>query len=166
MSTDEIVDPTIAPSDQFRRFLFHIGIPVAGVVSVIAIIAGVGWHSYQTARTGALALTHDLLVSQQDYIAKEVSSFLMPASAGAIVARDMLEHGAANVEQKIFNGYSSTMLRNVPQIQSFYLADSDGNFSTLERGANNQASPSPPCRTGERARPRSPMSCATRRTRS
>ncbi len=121
MSTDEIVDPTIAPSDQFRRFLFHIGIPVAGVVSVIAIIAGVGWHSYQTARTGALALTHDLLVSQQDYIAKEVSSFLMPASAGAIVARDMLEHGAANVEQKIFNGYSSTMLRNVPQIQSFYL---------------------------------------------
>lgn len=138
MSTDEIVDPTIAPSDQFRRFLLHIGIPVAGVVSVIAIIAGVGWHSYQTARTGALALTHDLLVSQQDYIAKEVSSFLMPASAGAIVARDMLEHGAPSVEQKIFNGYSSTMLRNVPQIQSFYLADGDGSFSELERGGNNQ----------------------------
>ncbi|GBQ59763.1 adenylate/guanylate cyclase domain-containing protein [Komagataeibacter swingsii] len=134
MSTDEIVDPTIAPSDQFRRFLFHIGIPVAGVVSVIAVIAGVGWHSYRTVRTGALSLTHDLLVSQQDYIAKEVSSFLMPASAGAIVARDMLEHGAPEVEQKIFNGYSSTMMRNVPQIQSFYIADSDGNFSTLEHG--------------------------------
>ena len=138
MSTDEIVDPTIAPSDQFRRFLLHIGIPVAGVVSVIAVIAGVGWHSYRTVRTGALALTHDLLVSQQDYIAKEVSSFLMPASAGAIVARDMLEHGAPAVEQKIFNAYSSTMLRNVPQIQSFYLADSDGNFSELERGPDGQ----------------------------
>ncbi|GAN98289.1 MULTISPECIES: adenylate/guanylate cyclase domain-containing protein [Komagataeibacter] len=134
MATDEIVDPTIAPSDQFRRFLFHIGIPVAGVVSVIAVIAGVGWHSYRTVRTGALTLTHDLLVSQQDYVAKEVSSFLMPASAGAIVARDMLEHGAPEVEQKIFTGYSSTMMRNVPQIQSFYIADSDGNFSTLEHG--------------------------------
>jgi len=134
LATDEIVDPTIAPSDQFRRFLFHIGIPVAGVVSVIAVIAGVGWHSYRTVRTGALTLTHDLLVSQQDYVAKEVSSFLMPASAGAIVARDMLEHGAPEVEQKIFTGYSSTMMRNVPQIQSFYIADSDGNFSTLEHG--------------------------------
>lgn len=134
MSTDEIVDPKIAPSDQFRRFLYHIGIPVAAVVTVIAVIAGVGWHSYQTVRTGALTLTHDLLVSQQDYIGKEVSSFLMPASAGAIVARDMLEHGAPAVEQKIFTGYSSTMMRNVPQIQSFYIADSDGNFSTLEHG--------------------------------
>ncbi|MFT8710951.1 adenylate/guanylate cyclase domain-containing protein [Komagataeibacter rhaeticus] len=138
MSTDEIVDPTIAPSDQVRRFLFHIGIPVAAVVSTIGIIAAVGWHSYRTVRTGALTLTHDLLVSQQDYIAKEVSSFLMPASAGAIVARDMLEHGAPEVEQKIFTAYSSTMLRNVQQIQSFYIADSDGNFSTLEHGDNSQ----------------------------
>lgn len=138
MSTDEIVDPTIAPSDQVKRFLLHVGVPVACVVGIIAIIAGFGWHSYRTVRTGALALTHELLVSQQDYIAKEVNSFLAPASAGSVVARDMLEHGAPAVEQKIFMGYSSTMMRNVPQIQSFYIADGDGNFSTLEHGENDQ----------------------------
>ncbi|MGY6769917.1 adenylate/guanylate cyclase domain-containing protein [Komagataeibacter xylinus] len=138
MSTDEIVDPTIAPSDQVKRFLLHVGVPVGCVVGIIAIIAGFGWHSYRTVRTGALALTHELLVSQQDYIAKEVNSFLAPASSGSVVARDMLEHGAPAVEQKIFMGYSSTMLRNVPQIQSFYIADGDGNFSTLEHGENEQ----------------------------
>ncbi|CUW46782.1 GAF domain-containing protein [Novacetimonas hansenii] len=138
MSPDEIVDPSVAPSDQFRRFVTHVGIPVAGVLMVIAVIAGVGWHSYRTVRNGALSLTHSLLLSQQEYVGNEVNNFLAPASAGAVIARDMLMHGNPTVEDKIFYGYSSSMLRNVPQIQSYYLADSDGNFSLVQRGPDNK----------------------------
>ncbi|ACI53113.1 adenylate/guanylate cyclase [Gluconacetobacter diazotrophicus PA1 5] len=133
MPADEIVDPADAHSDQVRRFLLHVGVPVLGVMLVVAVIGGIGLHSYRSIRSGALALTHDLLVSQQNYIAQEVGEYLSPASAGTVIARDMLEHGAQAAIQKIFNSYGGSMLRHVPQIHSFYLADADGHFNLIER---------------------------------
>ncbi|MBB2203002.1 adenylate/guanylate cyclase domain-containing protein [Gluconacetobacter tumulisoli] len=133
MATDEIVDPAAARSDQVRRFLLHVGVPVLGVVLVIAVIVGIGLHSYRMIRNGALGLTHDLLTSQQNYIAQEVGDYLGPASAGTVIARDMLEHGPEAAVQKIFNSYGGSMLRHVPQIHSFYLADNDGHFNLIER---------------------------------
>ncbi|MFT8645757.1 adenylate/guanylate cyclase domain-containing protein [Gluconacetobacter sp.] len=133
MNADEIVDPADARSDQVRRFLLHVGVPIFGVVLVVAVIAGIGLHSYRSIRSGALALTHDLLVSEQNYIAQEVGDYLGPATAGTVIARDMLEHGSQAAIIKIFNSYGGSMLRHVPQVHSFYLADSDGHFDLIER---------------------------------
>lgn len=133
MTADEIVDPAEAHSDQVRRFLLHVGVPIFGVVLVVAVIAGIGLHSYRSIRSGALALTHDLLISQQNYIAQEVGDYLGPATAGTVIARDMLEHGSQAATIKIFNSYGGSILRHVPQVHSFYLADSQGHFDLIER---------------------------------
>jgi adenylate cyclase len=133
LAADEIVDPAVAHSDQVRRFLLHVGVPVLGVVLVIAVIGGIGLHSYRSIRAGALALTHDLLVSQQNYIAQEVGDYLSPATTGPVIARDMLERGPPAAIGKIFASYGGSMLRHVPQIHSFYLADADGHFDLIER---------------------------------
>ncbi|WP_323990893.1 adenylate/guanylate cyclase domain-containing protein [Nguyenibacter sp. L1] len=138
MSADEIVDPADARSDQMRRVLLQVGVPILGVALVIAVIAAIGVHSYRVIRDGALSLTHDLLVSQQNYIAQEVGDYLSPASAGTVIARDLLEHGAQDVTGRIFNSYGGSMLRHVPQIHSFYLADADGHFALVERDPKGQ----------------------------
>ena len=72
LSAAEIVDPTQSPASDRRR-IFQILGPFVGVLLVIAAITGISLHNYQTTRRGAIALSNDLLRSQQRYVTQEVS---------------------------------------------------------------------------------------------
>ena len=63
-------DPFAARADR-RRALLRIGVPVLGVVLMIATILVIAFHSYRANRDGALALSNDLLGALEQRIAAE-----------------------------------------------------------------------------------------------
>ncbi|AOX20131.1 cache domain-containing protein [Kozakia baliensis] len=133
MPVDEIVDPANVNAGQRRRQLLEVGGPILSVLLVIVVIIGISLHSYHSTRQGVIALSQDLLKEQQQRITLEVSNYLMPAPATAVVARDLLSDPVTNAPPKTFLAYGGSMLRNVQQIESFYLADDRGSFWFIDR---------------------------------
>ena len=138
MSSEEIVDPTLQHDVSVRRVLIHLVLPLFALILGILAVAFIGLHSYRTTRAGVKALTHELLGAVQHYIAQEVSDYIMPAAAGNIVASGMIEHVPVAVQDKVFYSYGAAMLRSVPQLQSFYLADDSGHFTLITRGKDGK----------------------------
>lgn len=138
MSSDEIVDPTAQNEVSLRRKIIQVGGPFAGVILILATIAGIGWHTYQETRQGVLKLTHQLLTSVQRYVVQDVTGYLGAATLGATFARDFISHTPDAYVKGAFYAYGGTMLRLVPQIQSYYLSDQNGNFLLIERGPQDQ----------------------------
>lgn len=136
LSSVEIVDPMGEDIHPWRRFLVQIAVPFLGVVCVVLTIIGISLHSYHSTREGVLHLSHALLDAQRQRVAKEVVDFLNPASKSAYIIEDMLKHSPLRYENGLFDIYTTSMLRNVPQIQSFYLGDEQGHFAMVDRTAD------------------------------
>ncbi|QNT78342.1 adenylate/guanylate cyclase domain-containing protein [Entomobacter blattae] len=132
MASEELVDPTGEESHPFRRFMIQIAIPIIGVILVVLVIVGVSLHSYNSTREGVLRLSHTILLNQQQRVSKEVADFLEPASTAAFILDDMIHHSPIRYERGLFEIYTTSLLRKIPQFQSFYLADEDGNFAMVE----------------------------------
>jgi len=133
LPSDEIVDPSRIRGIRRRHVLIRVGGPILGVLSVVVAIAALGLHSYQATRAGAVSLSRDLLEVQRRYVTQEVTDYLAPASAGATVARDLLQASDTGAEPGTFLAYSASMMTHVPQVASFYLADTNGVFWLNER---------------------------------
>ncbi|WP_408873585.1 cache domain-containing protein [Gluconobacter roseus] len=132
MSAAEIVDPTQSPASDRRR-IFQILGPLVGVFLVIAAITGISLHNYQTTRKGAISLSNDLLRSQQRYVTQEVSDYLAPASIGALIAQDMFRDPLTNATPNTFMLYGRSILTHTPQVDSFYIANDQGQFWMITR---------------------------------
>ncbi|GBR11271.1 cache domain-containing protein [Acetobacter oeni] len=133
MASNEIVDPTSTADVSLRRKFLHVAVPIIGVLLILATIGGIGWHTYQATRTGVLKLTHQLLVSVQRYVVQDVTDYLGAATVGGVFARDFISHAPPAVTRNAFYAYGASMLRLVPQIQSYYLGDQNGGFLLVER---------------------------------
>ncbi|TPW34738.1 adenylate/guanylate cyclase domain-containing protein [Oecophyllibacter saccharovorans] len=136
MPSDEIVNPLISPVNR-RWQILQVLAPIAGVLLVIGAIALVSWHSYKATRAGAISLTNDLLRSQQRYITQEVSNYLSPAISSTVLAHDMLNLASPAANANIFLLLSRSILRNVPQVDGFYLANQNGEFWRVSREGQN-----------------------------
>lgn len=132
LSAAEIVDPTQSPASDRRR-IFQILGPLVGVLLVIAAITGISLHNYQTTRKGAISLSNDLLRSQQRYVTQEVSDYLAPASIGALIAQDMFRDPLTNATPDTFMLYGRSILTHTPQVDSFYIANDQGQFWMVTR---------------------------------
>lgn len=132
----EIVDPTGTGQQRRRRTFLRVGLPLLVVGTVIVSILLIALHSYQVNRTGALKLSRQLLQAIQATVAEEVASYLEPAIRSAVLINDMLSHTEAADRPVAFNGYASSMLRQVDQVEAFYLANSAGNFFGIRRAPN------------------------------
>ncbi|MFT9299186.1 MAG: adenylate/guanylate cyclase domain-containing protein, partial [Gluconobacter sp.] len=121
MSAAEIVDPTRSPASSRQRVLQFLG-PIVGVLLVIAAIITISLHNYRTTRQGAIALSSDLLRSQQKYVTEEVRNYLSPASDSASIAPDMFGSPLTDASPDSFMLYGRSMLAHTPQVDSFYLA--------------------------------------------
>lgn len=132
LSAAEIVDPTQSPASDRRR-IFQILGPLVGVLLVIAAITGISLHNYQTTRKGAISLSNDLLRSQQRYVTQEVSDYLAPASIGALIAQDMFRDPLTNATPDTFMLYGRSILTHTPQVDSFYIANDQGQFWMITR---------------------------------
>ncbi|AOW45788.1 histidine kinase [Acetobacter ascendens] len=135
MSSEEIIDPTVQHDASIRRVLLHLVLPFVVTVMAVLAIALVGINSYRTTKEGVSTLTHQLMGAVQQYIVQQVTDYILPAATGNLIASGMIEHAPAQVEDKVFYSYGSTMLRKIPQLQSFYLADDEGHFMLIARAA-------------------------------
>lgn len=100
---------------------------------VVAVILGVTLHSYVTNRSGVLALARNMFIIQQAQITQQVSDYLGPAPATAAVAQDILTGQLSDQPPQTFMAYGASMLRHVPQVESFYLSDDTGAFWFIDR---------------------------------
>ncbi|MDI2089931.1 adenylate/guanylate cyclase domain-containing protein [Commensalibacter oyaizuii] len=133
MPAGEVVDPTKDPVNRLWRLFLRVGVPVLGVVLVVIVVVGVTLHSYRTTKAGILKLTHVILKTEQSRVSQEVLTYLNPATIGGSLAVDMLSHIPSEYKTGMFYTYVLSSLRQTKQIQSFYLADADGNFTMVER---------------------------------
>ena len=129
----EVIDPSGARQRRIRRNLRRLLLPIAGVTMVIASLVGIGAHTYSLVHASSERLTHDLLVATQTTVAQEVASYLEPVTEGSGIAHDMLQHAALRDKADPFTLFAGAVLRQTPQVQAFYLANSDGDFELLQR---------------------------------
>jgi len=106
---------------------------VLGVALVILSILGISLYSYQANRAGALVLSEAVLDGLQARIAREVSSYLNPATQAALIARDMVARNAISDGQTAIEGFAASMLNQVPNLEGFYVANGDGDFTMVRR---------------------------------
>ncbi|WP_172822923.1 cache domain-containing protein [Granulibacter bethesdensis] len=132
----EVIDPTGQQQERTRRKLRRVLLPTIGITLVLGSMFAIGYHSYVLVRNNTLKLSSELLNATQNYIAQEVTTYLSPAQLGSRLVQDLLQHGALDNDGKLFNFYAGGMLRQVPQIQAFYLANSDGDFALVQRDGN------------------------------
>ncbi len=133
MAIKEIVDISGRKVRRRRQVLLRIGGPVLGVVLVILSILGIALYSYQANRAGALLLSEAVLDALQARIAREVSSYLNPATQAALIARDMVARNAISDGQAAIEGFAASMLNQVPNLEGFYVANGDGDFTMVRR---------------------------------
>ncbi len=111
----------------------RVGGPVLGVALVVLSILGISLYSYRANRAGALVLSEAVLEGLQARIAAEVSSYLSPATQAALIARDMTARNAIADGQTAIEGFAASMLSQVPNLEGFYVADGDGDFTMVRR---------------------------------
>ena len=103
------------------------------VALVILSILGIAAYSYQANRAGALMLSEAVLDALQARIAREVGSYLNPATQAALIARDMVARGAVTDTQAAIEGFAASMLSQVPNLEGFYVGTGDGDFTMVRR---------------------------------
>jgi class 3 adenylate cyclase len=136
MSTDDVVDISDAPSHSRRRWVWlRVGVPVGGVALVIIAILGIALYSDRVNRVGVLALSDDLLDGLQSRIAQQVASYLDPATRATRLARDMAAQTAVADHPALLQAFAASALRQIPQIDAFYVGDAAGNFMMVRRSA-------------------------------
>lgn len=133
MATNEIVDISGRQVRQRRQLLRRVGGPLLGVGLVVLSILGISLYSYQANRAGALLLSGAVLDSLQARVAGEVSSYLNPATQAALVAREMVARNAISDGQAAIEGFAASMLSQVPNLEGFYVANGNGDFTMVRR---------------------------------
>jgi class 3 adenylate cyclase len=133
----QVVDISVDPLDERRRrrrAFLRIGIPIAGVVLMIATILTIALYSNRANRNGVLALSNGMIDTLEGRIALEVSAYLDPAARAVKVARDTIRGGAIGDQMPSLEILAASLLRETPQLASFSFADADGNYALVRRG--------------------------------
>ena len=136
-TSNPVVDIGVDPLDERRRrrrALLRIGVPLGGVALMIATILFIAFYADRANRAGALALSNDLLVALEQRIGNEVSAYLEPAARAVRILRDTLHDGAVGDRLPLVETFSSSLLREIPQIANLNFADEDGNFVMVRGG--------------------------------
>src|SRR5436190_5019869 len=137
VASNPVVDISVDPREERRRrrrALLRIGIPLGGVALMIATILFIAFYADRANRAGALALSSDLLVTLEQRIGNEVSAYLEPAARAVRILRDTLHDGALGDRLPLVETFSSSLLREIPQIANLNFADEDGKFVMVRDG--------------------------------
>jgi adenylate cyclase len=135
----QMIDLSVDPLDERRRrrrTLLRVGLPIGGVVLMIAAILGIAVYAEHVNRRDALALSEDVLNTLESRIALAVSSYLDPAARTVAVTRDVIKQGSIEAGLPLIQLYGASVLRQIPQIAILSFADEDGNYVMVRRGAD------------------------------
>lgn len=133
----QVVDIGADPLDERRRrrrAALRIGIPIGGVVLMIATILGIALYADRANRDGALALSNDLLATLENRIELAVSAYLDPPARAVRIARDTVRNNPVGDRIGMVEGFAASLLREIPQIDNLSFADGDGNYTMFRRG--------------------------------
>lgn len=129
----DIISPDFRRGHLKRRFL-RIVVPIACVALMLAAILGIALYSYANNRRDALALSEDVLQSLERRIATEVRTFLSPASDLVKIVDSALAAAPPGVGRwELAEPLAMQMLKNIPQLSIFSLADTGGNYLMLKK---------------------------------
>jgi adenylate cyclase len=117
-----------------RHAVLRIGVPILGVVLVIAVIVVISIETTRANRRGALELADDVLAATDARIAEEVTNYFAgPVRAlqeGATLSRH--EH-AGEARRALVEYFSMGVMEHVAQIADFIIGDTGGNFMMFRR---------------------------------
>lgn len=114
----------------------RIGLPVCGVVLVLAALAAIAWYSYDANRRDALGLADEVIRAQEMRITSEVEAYLAPAPRAIELLRGVLSDGAfLGRAQGAAEAMGWQILFDNPQLALVSYANADGGFMMLRREA-------------------------------
>jgi adenylate cyclase len=129
-------DPLAARANRWRT-VRRIGVPVVGVVLMIAVIIVIALQANRANRRGALALSDDVLVSLDARIAQQVTTYFgIPTRALAIGETLAGRELPGEPRRALVEKFSMGTLQQIPQVADFIFADLDGNFMMVRRNEN------------------------------
>ena len=140
-AADQVVDISADPLDlkrRRRRAIARIGVPICGLVLVIAAILGIAIYADQANRKGALALSNDVLTALDGRIREQVSAFLDPCVRALRISRDVVQDAALSSKRAVGESFAVSALHEIKQIANFNFADADGNFLMVRRGTDGK----------------------------
>ena len=118
---------------RLRRF-FWVAVPIATLLILLAVIAGIGTYMHNENRVDARILADDLLEELEQRIVGEVVNFLAPASVMVHLAREVLRDRALeDRRQGLAEPFTMHILEGNPQLATFSFADPLGNFLMLKK---------------------------------
>jgi adenylate cyclase len=131
----DIADDPLAARAERRRTIRRVGIPVLGVVLMIAVILVIAVQASRANRRGALALSDEVLAATDRRIVEQVTSYfaipIRTLEEGATIG----EHEPAGEERRaLIEKFSTGAMKHVPQIADFIVGDAAGNFLMFRRG--------------------------------
>jgi class 3 adenylate cyclase len=132
----DISEDAVTVRRRRRRALLRIGVPILGIVLVIAAIIGIALYSHEANRRGVLALSDDLLNNLDAQISQRVSAFLDPCERVLRILRDVAVRTPPTERRATTERFAGSVLAELPQMAAFYAGDSDGNFMMARRGEN------------------------------
>jgi adenylate cyclase len=126
-------DPLAARADR-RRTVRRIGVPVLGVMLMIAVILVIAVQASRANRHGALVLSDDVLESLDARIAEQVLDYF-GSPTRALSIGETLAKGEPPGEQRraLVEKFSIGALKKIPQIADFIFGDQDGNLMMVSR---------------------------------
>lgn len=140
-AADQVVDISADPLDlkrRRRRAIARIGVPICGLILVIAAILGIALYADQANRKGALALSDDVLTALDGRIRQQVSAFLDPCARVLKIGRDLVQDAALGTKRDIGEEFAVGALKENKQIANFNFADTAGNFLMVHRGTGGK----------------------------
>ncbi|HEV8389285.1 MAG TPA: cache domain-containing protein [Dongiaceae bacterium] len=129
----DISEDAVAVRRRRRRALLRIGVPIFGIALVIVAIIAIALYSHSANRRGVLALSDDLLTTLDAQIAQRVSAFLDPCERALRIMRDIAVDMPRMQRSGTAERFAMSVLKELPQIASFYVGDSDGDFLMVRR---------------------------------
>lgn len=141
-ASEQVVDITenpVAARKRRRRAVVRIGVPVIGVMLVIAAILGIALYSHHVNRQGVLLISDQLLTTLDRQISERVAAFLEPGGRALHMLRDLALRTPSTERRAVAESFAASALKQIPQISALYVGDSEGNFSMARRGTQTDA---------------------------
>jgi class 3 adenylate cyclase len=132
----DISQDDVAVRRQRRRALLRIGVPILGVVLVIAAIIAIALYSHTANRSGVLALSDDLLNHLDAQIAQRVAAYLDPPERTLRIMRSVATGEPPTGRRATAERFAISTLKVLPQIAAFYIGDGRGDFLMVRRVEN------------------------------
>jgi class 3 adenylate cyclase len=136
----EVVDFSDVGLDRRRRRRQRrrrILLPILGVAIIVAAILAIASYSYQSNRTGVLALSQDVLESLDRRIRTEVATYIQPAGQMVrLLTQIAAELVVPTDRRRVGEAVATNVLRTHEQLTSVYYGQANGDFLMVKTMAD------------------------------